>query len=115
MNKSFMNGKNAEDCFKKLYPDVTFINNIIDFYMDDCYYVEIKSCQKNISSGNTKYPYRKGRFHMEKEQHKKLIDVDGLYCFFVFDSERLIVYIRFIPAKILKFQQKISWNKIIGR
>lgn len=112
------NGKEAEDKFMELYPHVDFINGIIDFCFHDKCYVEVKSCQKIISSGNAKYPYRKGRFTLYTDQHDELCSVNGLYCFFLFDIENdlenKLIAMRFVPAKTLRFQQKISWNKIIG-
>ena len=73
-------------------------------------YIEIKGCRVRYPSGRT------GRFQIYRNQHEKLVENDGYYCFAVYETEDLmseennVARLRCLPAE--EVDEKIpQWNK----
>lgn len=116
--KAKLNGIDAERAAIRLIANffdtdkVDFINELIDFYINDSVPVEVKSCQEWIHENRNGQKIRRhGRFTLDKKQHNYLVENDGLYLFIVNLSNGKKLF-RFIKAKDLQYKQKITWWKL---
>lgn len=96
---------------EKHFGKIVFTDNLIDIVSDKGIGIEIKSCQKQILSGNSKFPIRPGRFVLTKPQHTFLIANDGYYVFMVNDK-RLLIKCRIIKASLIRFSPVVQWQRI---
>ena len=91
--------------------DVTYINQTIDFILNNKYYIEVKSCQHTATDNSHTTRLRSGRFTLDQYQHRELLRKDGVYLFIV-NFNNICSQLRFIHAKQLKFQTQYSWKKL---
>jgi len=103
-------GRILEDKFGQ----VDYINDLIDYYLNDKTPIEVKTCQVRINTGIEKYPTRPGKFSLRKDQHDFLLQNNGLYIFIV-KNERLVHGYKIVPASKIPFKMNIPWNKLIYR
>ena len=112
------NGKSIEllvlERLRKQKKKVTLINGIFDLILENNRYIEIKSCQLRIEDTTQKYGVRNGRFTINNEQHKALIEATGIYLF-VLHKDRKIIKMKFVLPSNIKFKKQIVWTKIFSQ
>jgi len=91
--------------------NLEIFNDTISFFTNIGAYIEFKSCQKLINTGQKKYPIRKGTFNINFEKHRQLILNQGFYIFIVFNEQKIIHW-KMIKASDLYFQKRIMWNRL---
>jgi hypothetical protein len=116
--KAAINGQwgeiEAGKLLQERFEHVEFINQIIDYMINDNVPIEVKTCQTNVNTGQEKYPTRVGRFILNQEQHNFLVENAGLYIFIV-KHENLIYGWKMLPAGQLNFKTNIQWDRLINR
>lgn len=73
------------------------------------YPVVVKSCKEFIGRG---FKERKGMFHMDLEQHNKLIEDKGYYLFKVEHSNKHTT-LSLVKASEIKHQNNITWSLVM--
>ena len=107
--KAKNNGIIGESIAKSAFDDFEFLNGLIDARLNGRL-AEIKTCSEWQSNGRCRC---RGRFVLEEDQHRKLLENDGFYIFIVLmnDGSKRI---KLVAAKDVEFKRKISWMKIFG-
>jgi len=104
----------AMEILTNKFNNVDYVNELIDFYVENKIPIEIKSCQYHIKSSNSKYPLRLGRFVLDKEQHEFLEIHKGYYLFMVHHNGFLIKG-KLIQAVDIPFSKLITWRELLER
>lgn len=99
------------------FGDVTYVNDLIDFYTDSGIPIEVKTCQEFINRVDNKGDLRHGRFTMMKDQHELLLAQGGYYLFIV-KAGVFILKARLIKAcdvfmSMLNFRPQITWVGLV--
>jgi len=108
--KAKENGCNGEklglSILNKIFNNVEFINSLVDAIADEKA-VEIKTCQEWQKHRGKR---RRGRFVLEKLQHKELLEKDGYYLFIVLSKYWYKFFL--IKAKEIKYTRKLNWQRL---
>jgi len=104
--------KQAEEAIEKFFntAKIEFLNQLIDYYVNGSF-IKVKSTSVWHEDKYAKKGRRRGRFVLNEEQHKFLVEKNGWYCFIIYCFEGKS-YIRFIPARNLKFKRLINWADV---
>lgn len=100
---------------ERIFTDLEYRNDIIDFYAENGIPIEVKTCKFKIgreSEHGRKTLFRAGRFVLDKDQHQILQNQNGFYLFLVKDGD-LLVKANLMKAKDLTFTRNISWGMVV--
>lgn len=103
----------AREIIRTRFGEFTFIDDIVDFVSDSGQYIEIKTCESKIKSGDARYPFRTGRFILDKAQHTFLINNNGYYVFLVKDKDLLIRSL-IVPANRVDYKRWLIWKRLFA-
>jgi hypothetical protein len=107
--KAYFNGLKGEQYALTLYDQIELLDRLIDARIGDRL-TEIKTCQEWQSNGKRRC---RGRFVLDEEQHKYLVENGGYYLFIVLMDDGSVSY-RFVRASEIQFKRKISWLNIFS-
>jgi len=108
--KAKKNGCEIEDKIAERFNVEINRNALFDFYINDIPF-EIKSCQEYVKDSSHSNGRRSGRFKLNHYQHAKLQQQNGFYVFVVKTADAGLM-IRIIPAREIKYRDRICWKKI---
>ncbi len=105
--KAYLNGLRGEQYALALFEQIERIDKLVDAKIGD-ELVEIKTCQEWQSNGRGRC---RGRFVLDKEQHRYLTRKGGYYLFIVLMENGSINY-RLVKASVIRFKRKLGWIRI---
>jgi hypothetical protein len=93
---------------------IELINDLVDIYINEEVYVEVKSCQAWVRDNSSTSKKRRGRFRLKREQHQFLCDSNGYYVFVVHCDKTKKAIMKLIKAENIDFPKSelLSWKKV---
>jgi len=107
--KAYSNGLKGEQYALTLYDQIELLDRLIDARIGNKL-TEIKTCQEWQRNGRGRC---RGRFVLDEEQHRYLVENGGYYLFIVLMDDGSVSY-RFVRASEIQFKRKISWLSIFS-
>lgn len=110
--------RRAQTILTDKFGNVDYVNDLVDFYVDNGVPVEVKTCQQFINRVDDKpVAIRLGRFTFDREQHEYLLTNEGYYLFLVRNGD-LLVHVDFLRADdvfawMSNFQRQLCWRFLI--
>lgn len=111
-------GKNEMEVLTEKLNNNIYMNELLEFYIENNIPITIKKCKYKIKNTRKKEHetllMRYGRFTLNKEFHNFLVEQKGYYLFIV-EHLGFTVSAKLICAKDLNYSKSISWTRILNK
>ena len=112
MNKTKEIEMEKMDILTKKFDNIDYINDLLNYYVNNHIPIEIKKCEYMTKSGNKKHPKRFGRFSLDKDKHEFLVRNKGYYLFLVYHNN-FVISVKIMEANDITFSKLKTWHGIL--